>query len=60
MVVLNASHVTFELDVPLKGYLPAGSRLRDAWSNSPASVVGDHLRGGQIAPRSGAVLVLEQ
>jgi neopullulanase len=59
VVVLNASYATFELDVPLKGYLPAGSRLRDVWSNTPASVVGDRLRGGPIAPRGGAVLVWE-
>jgi len=59
VVVLNASHATCELDVPLGGYLPAGSRLRDVWSNTPASVVGDRLRGGPIAPRSGVVLVWE-
>jgi cyclomaltodextrinase len=59
IVVLNASQASSVLDVPLKGYLPNGMRLIDAWSHAEAGVIGGRLRGRTLAPRSGTVLTVE-
>jgi neopullulanase len=59
VVVLNASRASFALDVPLKGYLPTGTRLRDAWTQAEASVTGGRLHGWTLAPRSETVLTVE-
>ncbi len=59
VVVLNASQASFVLDIPLKGYLPTETHLRDVWSQAAASVAGGRLHGWALAPRSGTVLTVE-
>ena len=59
IIVLNASQAPFALDIPLKGYLPTDTRLREVWTQAEASVVGERLHGSTLAPRSGTVFLVE-
>jgi cyclomaltodextrinase len=59
LIVLNSNHRAVTLDVPVAGHLEEGSRIRDAWADTAARVVGGALREHTIPSRSGVVLVAE-
>ena len=55
VVALNASTSTRRIDLPLKGRVPEGTTLEEAWTRESARVEGGMLRDVHLAPRSGRV-----
>lgn len=56
IVVLNNDTAIYDLDVPVGGHLPEGTRLRDLLGSGEASVAAGRLTGLALPARSGAVL----
>lgn len=56
IVALNASKATRRVDVPVSG-LSDGSMLEEAWTREVVKVEGGRIRGLELAPRSGRVLL---
>jgi len=59
LIVLNSNRRAVTLDLPVAGHLEEGSRVRDAWADKAARVVGGVLPALTIPSRSGVVLVAD-
>ena len=59
-IVLNNGETSYDLDVPAGGLFADGAILRDLWAGGQARVADGRIVGKTLAPRSGAVLGVEE
>jgi cyclomaltodextrinase / maltogenic alpha-amylase / neopullulanase len=57
VVALNASTGTRRVDIPMQGLLPDGSSLDEVWTRDSSRCDAGALRGVDMTPRSGRVLL---
>jgi neopullulanase len=55
VVALNVSTDARRVDIPLRGIVPDGSGLDEAWTHGSVRAEGGSLRGIELGPRSGRV-----
>jgi neopullulanase len=58
-IVLNNGDTHYALDVPVGDIFADGTTLRDLWAGGEARVANGRIAGKTLAPRSGAVLGVE-